>query len=234
MIRNMTFANSVLLAQLRRTRINKSLCLLTIGTFFGLSVYAQEGPRADLSFSYSFVRYNSAQTIQAFTANGGIGTLGWNFNNHVAVEAELGGYHNGNVNNYQFDTTTFSYLFGPRISYGRSRRMDPYFHILFGGQNASTSIAKSSVLVVNPLIATTSSGSRYSASTNNWAMAVGGGLDIKLTRMVTFRPAQVDYYLTRIEAINVTVPAGASTPSARNQNNFRYAAGIQFSFGGAQ
>src|ERR1700759_2296351 len=115
--------------------------------------FAQEVPKVDLFFGYSFLRYNSAQTIPAFTANGGIGTLGINFNNHIALEAELGGYHNGNVNDYHFDTTSFSYLFGPRISYGRSRRVDPYFHILFGGQYASTSIAASSILVVNPLIA---------------------------------------------------------------------------------
>src|SRR4051812_993017 len=86
---------------------------------------AQEVPKADLFFGYSFLRYNSAQTIPAFTANGGVGTFGWNFNNHIALEAELGGYHNGNVNNYNFDSTSFSYLFGPRISLGRRKTVDP-------------------------------------------------------------------------------------------------------------
>jgi opacity protein-like surface antigen len=196
--------------------MRKSLCLLTLGTLFGLSVYAQEGPKADLFLGYSFVRYNSAQTIPAFTANGGIATFGWNFSDHLALEAELGGYHNGNVNNYQFDSTAFSYLFGPRISYGRAKKMDPYIHALFGGQNFSTGIAN------------------VSTATNNFAMAIGGGLDFRLNRRITIRPVQLDYYLTRIEAPNVTLPAGSSTPSARNQNNLRYAAGIQFTFGGPQ
>jgi hypothetical protein len=216
--------------KLGRVNVKKSLSLLALGALFVGSMYAQEGPKADLTFGYSFLRYNSAQTIPAFTANGGIGTFGWNFTDHIALEAELGGYHNGNVNNYQFDTTTFSYLFGPRISYGRARKIDPYFHILFGGQNASTSIAKGSILVVNPL----ASGARYSQATNSWAMAVGGGIDIRMTKSLTLRPAQIDYYLTRFEAINVTVPPGTTVPSARNQNNFRYAAGIQLTFGGTQ
>jgi len=214
--------------------MRKNLCLLTLGTLFGLSVYAQEGPRADLFFGYSFLRYNSAQTIPAFTANGGLATFAWNFNNHLAVEAELGGYHNGNVNNYSFDSTSFSYLFGPRISYGRSKRIDPYIHVLFGGQNASSSISKSSILVVNPLTASSNSSGLYSAATNAFAMAAGGGLDIKLSKLITLRPIQLDYYLTRFEVPNVTLPAGSTAPSARNQNNLRYAAGIQFTFGGPQ
>ena len=214
--------------------MRKTFYLAVLTSLFGLGIYAQEGPRADLTLSYSFLRVNSAQTIPAFTANGGMGTFAWNLTNMIGIEAELGGYHNGNINNRQVDTTFFSYLFGPRLSWGRSKRIDPYIHTLFGGQNTSTSISKDSVVVVNPLIAVNSSGNRYSAATNNFAMAIGGGLDIKLTHTLTLRPAQIDYYLSRIEAINVTVPPGQSVPSARNQNNFRYAAGLQFTFGGAQ
>jgi len=215
--------------------MKKILCLITLGGLFGLSVYAQEGPNADLFFGYSFLRYNSAQTIPAFTANGGLGTFAWNFSDHIGVEAELGGYHNGNIHDYQLDTTTFSYLFGPRISYGRSKRIDPYIHALFGGQNLSTSISSKSILVVNPPIYTGSTPpARYSVATNAFAMAVGGGLDIKLSKVLTLRPAQIDYYLTRFEAPDFTLPPGTTSPTARNQNNFRYAAGIAFNFGGAR
>jgi len=194
---------------------------------------AQDVPKADVFFGYSFLRFNSAQTIPAFTANGGLGTLAWDINNHVALEAELGGYHNGNVNNYHFDTTTFNYLFGPRLSLGRSRTIDPYFHILWGGQYATTSIASNSILVTNPLIAPGATPpERYKTSTNSFAMAVGGGLDIKLSHSVVLRPIQADYFLTRFEAPDVTQPPGTTNPRARNQNNFRYAAGIAFNFGG--
>ena len=219
------------------------LYLLPLGVLFGLSLQAQEAPpKADLFFGYSFLRYNSAQTIPAFTANGGIGTFAWNFNDHIGLEAELGGYHNGNVNNYQFDSTSFSYLFGPRASLGRHKRIDPYLHILFGGQDFHTSIAQSSVLVVNPFIVnpstnTTStklSNGRYQTSQNSFAMAVGGGLDIRLTKLFTLRPIQADYYMTNFSAPSVTEPIGATVPSARTQHDFRYAAGVAFNFGGGQ
>lgn len=211
--------------------MKRIVCLLALSSMYPLGVFAQDVPKADLFFGYSFVRYNSAQTIPAFTANGGLGTFAFNFNNHIAMEAELGGYHNGNVNNYHFDSTAFSYLFGPRLSYGRSKTFDPYFHILFGGQNFSTSIAQGSVLVVNPLTTDKLHDGRYQTATNSWAMAVGGGIDIKMGKVMTLRPIQLDYYITRLEAPDVTEPAGTTAPSARNQHNLRYAAGIGFNFG---
>jgi len=212
--------------------MKRVFCLVVLGSIFGLCALAQEGGKADLFLGYSFVRNNSAQTIPAFTSNGGIGTFAWNFNDYIGMEAELGGYHNGNVNSYHFDTTNFSYLFGPRFSWGRQKTVAPYIHTLFGGQNATTSIAASSVLVVNPMATDKlSSDGRYKATTNSFAMAVGGGIDIKLGKSFILRPIQVDYFLTRLEAPDVTVPPGTSVPTARNQNNFRFAAGIAFNFG---
>jgi len=215
--------------------MSKTLCVsgivMAVLLFGGIGAMAQDTPKADLFFGYSFLRYNSAQTVPAFTANGGIGSFGLNVNDHIGLEAELGGYHNGNVNNYHFDSTTFSFLFGPRLSYGRSKKVDPYFHVLFGGQHGTSSIAADSILVVNPLVNAPSNG-RYKGSQTSFAMAVGGGIDIKLSKAVTFRPVQIDYYLTRFEAPEVVVPTDSNLKTARNQNNFRYAAGIQFTFGG--
>jgi len=211
--------------------MKKSFALAIGVVLCSLCAFAQDVPKADVFFGYSFLRYNSAQTVPAFTANGGIGTFGWNFSDHIALESELGGYHNGNVNNYHFDSTTFSFLFGPRLSYGRSKKFDPYFHVLFGGQHGTSSIAADSILVVNPLVNAPSASGRYKGSQTTFAMAVGGGIDIKLGKAVTFRPVQVDYYLTRFEAPEVVVPTGSNLKTARNQNNFRYATGIQFTFG---
>jgi opacity protein-like surface antigen len=213
--------------------MKKCLCLLTMCGLFGWSAYAQDGPKADLFIGYSFLRYNSAQTIPAFTANGGIGTFAYNFTNHLGIEAELGGYHNGNVNNFQFDSTSFSYLFGPRISWGRSKRIDPYVHLLVGGQYGTTSISSKSILVINPPIVTgTTPPTRYSADQNTFAFAAGGGLDIRLSKMFSLRPIQLDYYLTNYTTPSVAAPLAGST--SRVQNDLRYAAGILFNFGGAQ
>jgi len=192
---------------------------------------AQEVPKVDLFFGYSFLRANQAQSVPAFTANGGLFNVGFNFNNHIALEAEFGGYHNGNVSGKEFDTTSFSYLFGPRFSLGRSRKVDPYFHVLFGVNRAATSVAADSVLIPTPQSATPSSNGRFEASQANFAMAAGGGLDIKLSRHVVLRPIQLDYYLTRFQTPDVLVPTGGTSEN-RNQHDLRFAAGIAFNIGG--
>ena len=94
------------------------------GVLFGVGAIADDIPKADLFFGYSMFRANSARDIPAFTNNGGLGTFAWNFTNHIAAEFEFGGYHNGNIHDIRFDTTEMTYLFGPRFSLGRSRRVD--------------------------------------------------------------------------------------------------------------
>src|SRR5689334_2396459 len=110
--------------------MNRSLSAALLCVLFGVAAVAQDVPKADVFLGYSFLRVNSASSIPAFTMNGGLGTLGLNINNHVGIEAEFGGYHNGNINNHEFDTTAFTFLFGPRLSVGRSKVFDPYIHAL--------------------------------------------------------------------------------------------------------
>jgi len=178
-----------------------------------------------LFLGYSFLRANSARNIPAFTNNGGVGTFGWNFNPHIALEAEFGGYHNGNIHNVQFDTTEMTYLFGPRFSLSRARRVIPYVHTLFGGIHLTTSLP---VTVVPTPVNTTPTTTRIKASQDTFAMALGGGLDIKLNHYMMLRPIQLDYLMTRLEDFGQS-----GTPSQnRNQHNLRFAAGLTFTFGG--
>ena len=192
----------------------------------GSAAVAQDAPKADLFLGYSFLRANSARDIPAFTNNGGLGTLAWNFNPHIALEAEFGGYHNGNIHNIEFDTTEMTYLFGPRISLSRAKRVIPYIHVLVGGIYLTTSLPVT--VVPTPVTTTTTTGTtvRIASHQNNFAMAAGGGLDIKLSQSVMLRPIQFDYVLTRLQDL------GASGSQNRDQNNLRYAAGIAFTFGG--
>ena len=71
---------------------------------FGLLAVAQDRPpKVDTFFGYSFLRVNSDQNIPAFTMNGGLFNAGFNLTNHFAIEAEFGGYHNGNVRCQPYD-----------------------------------------------------------------------------------------------------------------------------------
>lgn len=194
--------------------------LLVLTPLLASGALAQdELPSADGFFGFSVLRANSAQTILPYTSLGGVGTLGWNINEHIGIEAEFGGYHNGFVNSYHSDTNSVTYLFGPRWSFGRLKRFDPYFHVLLGGIHTATSILDQPA--INP--PATQSAARHTVSQDGFTMAIGGGLDIRLQKYVSFRPIQVDYVPSMLSNIG---PSGLSNDSFRN--NFRFCVGFMF------
>jgi opacity protein-like surface antigen len=187
----------------------------------------------DAFLGYSFLRVNSAEDIPSFNANGGVGTLAWNITNHIGFETEFGGYYHGSTK-YHFSTTGFSYLFGPRVSYGRTKRFDPYAHFLLGGMNASSSIASFSVLIPTPHTVIVPPSGRFGASQNNFAMAAGGGVDLKLTKYILVRLAQIDYLYTRFATPAILGNGQGIGPSiSSSKNNFRYSVGFVFNFNDA-
>jgi outer membrane immunogenic protein len=52
-------------------------------------------------------------------------------------------------------------------------------------------------------------------------MTVGGGVDVKISRRFSIRPAQVDYLLTRFNEFGT---------GAQTQNNLRVSTGVVFHF----
>jgi hypothetical protein len=77
-------------------------------------------------------------------------------------------------------------LWSPAIP-GREKESIPT-SIYCLGQNFGTGIDVNSVLVVNPLGSTKLANGRYHTSQNNFAIAVGGGLDIRLTKCLLCGP----------------------------------------------
>jgi hypothetical protein len=66
---------------------------------------------------------------------------------------------------------------------------------------------------------------RLVASNWGFSMLAGGGIDIKMSKHTYFRPIGTDYYLTRFP--NNLFGSGSTT----NRNNFRYTAGLNFTWG---
>jgi hypothetical protein len=190
---------------------------------FGVGALAQdEMPLTEVGLQYQMLRVNSSRDVPAFTANGGTASLQFNFMDHLAGVAELGAQHNGNIHNIHLDNTWATYLFGPRYSITkRSSRFAPALECLLGGVNVSGSI-RSPLLPNIP-------GARLTAGQSAFAMAVGGTFDIRLNHLISIRPIQLDYLLTRLSSR--TAVNGFETFS---QNNLRYGAGVVFSLGTKQ
>ena len=180
---------------------------ILLGTLlvFGVVASAQETaptPTAEVGFSYSYTRVNPGGALSSANANGGYGYVEYNFNKVVGLVADAGGI--------RLQNTTFQYLFGPRLNW-RMSRFTPYLQTLVGGQRFSNGLDPSSTTP------------RLAAAQNNFAAAIGGGIDYNLTNHIALKPIQVEYLVAEV------------SPAARDlnfvQNNLRYSAGVVFRFG---
>jgi hypothetical protein len=191
----------------------------------GLAAWAQEFPKAELGIDYSFTHYEpSARYSQSHNLNGGGGSIVFNLNRYFGIKADLQGYTSGTTTFripvgtkilpaggiFSVQGNLFTYMFGPQIKV-RTSRVAPFGELLFGGahSNVYANLFRSAHLI------------GASPANNAFAMVFGGGFDVPISGLVSIRPVQVDYMLTRFGNIIVT----------NNQNNIRYQAGVVFNLG---
>jgi hypothetical protein len=153
------------------------------------------------------------------------GLSGWN----AAVSVTLGSW--GVVadfsNHYGASTNNFTpignggrgtaFLFGPQYSFRHIPRVTPFVHALFGGvEGAQAGVMGAALGAGGSCPAPACSGITYYPETA-FALALGGGLDIKIRNHLWIRPIQADY-------IRQNFSDGA-------MNSPRISAGIVFRFG---
>jgi hypothetical protein len=198
----------------------------------GLAAWAQEFPKADLGFDYSYARYApSASYSKGHSINGGGGSVTFNINEYVGIEMNLQGYgSNHTAFNIPPNATfpgglsgdvqgnLFTYLFGPQVRI-RAHRFQPFAHLLFGGAHTNV-YGNAFTHLCQPIVGGCALSKAPAADA--FAMEFGGGFDIPINKTDSFRPAEIGYLLTRF-----TNPLTGTN----NQNNFHYSAGIYFSLG---
>lgn len=186
-------------------RITALLAFFAVAAASAIAQEAPPTPVAEVGMAFSSATFHPGSGTPSFTALGGSGTVVLNVNNVLGVVADLGAYHNGADAN--FSPTTFSYLFGPRLNFRRSKLV-PYVQTLFGGARVSSSL-------VDP-------NSGATVSEKGFAAAFGGGMDVRLSDHIAVKPFQLEYLMTRLPNI---------WSSNNIQNNLRYSAGVVFTFG---
>ena len=177
------------------------VCLLAFLSFTAAAAFAQETPKLDVSVGYSYFRDNpSTSGVPSFNLHGGSASAAYNFNDWLGAVADFGGYHANNILGSGVDGTLSTYLFGPRISYRKHERFTPFAQTLFGVAHSSVS---------------------FGGTDNAFAASFGGGVDVKISNRFSWRPAQVEYLLTRFQE---------ATTNRETQNNLRVTTGLVFHF----
>jgi outer membrane protein OmpA-like peptidoglycan-associated protein len=177
---------------------------------------------------YTYVHFYSQNVVPSLSLNGGSAQFAYNFNRWLGGVLDAGAVTNNSFGGLAINNTQAFFMAGPRFSL-RRHRFRPYFQTVFGGvyYTASTQVngfvAQGPPILTNgiPLLPVTA---RIGTTQTKFAMAIGGGLDIRLARWLYFRPGSVDYYYTRIGDFR--------DPGDNSQNNIRYTAGLDFLFGG--
>ena len=209
----------------------KTIELTMVVLLLGLAASAQEFPRYEVAVDYSYARFNpNAAYTQAKSLNGGGGSIVINWNEYLGIKADFQGYGSNKTTfnimpNPRFPTgatgvvsgNLFTYMFGPQFKV-RAHGLHPYAHLLFGAAHSNV-YHNAYGTICQPIVG--SCAFKGAPSENAFAMAFGGGVDIPLHHVVSFRPVEIDYLLTDF----------TNQFANSNQNNFRYSAGVVFSFG---
>ncbi len=199
----------------------KKTLVLSAYMLIGIGVSAaQDVPKAEIAFGYSFINVHpDFPQITSYNLNGGGASFVFNAGHYFGIKAEFMDYtggggaqlralgYNGNVSG-----NLFSYEFGPVIK-KHSGKIQPFGEALFGAAHTGTYAT-----IYNAIHGIQAAGN----SNNSFAMELGGGLDIPVNRIVSIRPVEVDYLFTKFSANNISA----------TQNNFRYFGGIDLTLGG--
>ncbi len=195
---------------------------LAIGLLFSAlltgSAFAQQPPKLDIFGGYSFgsVGNPSFASAPSTNLNGFTAAVTANLKSWLGVVGDFSRYSGSprlqvglplacpvdnpgcGLQNTAVATHVQSFLFGPQVSFRRFSRVTPFAHGLFGAGTFGDHVAM------------------LQASTQGFAMALGGGADYTLAPRFSWR-FQADY--RRIGF------------SERRQNNFRVSTGLVFHLG---
>jgi len=203
----------------------KWIAVIAFSLVVTLTAVAQEVPKFEVPVGFSFVNVHpDLSPITSFNIFGGGGGFVYNITPILGIKADFMGYTQGSGvrqtltnNGYtvagQVSGNVFTYMFGPQFK-KHSGKLQPFGQGLFGAAHSNAYAG-----IYDSIHGITTG----STNNNAFAMEFGGGLDIPVTKNIQLRPVEVDYLYTRF-GVNGTSYTG-------NQNNFKYVAGVNFTFG---
>jgi hypothetical protein len=198
---------------------------------FALTASATDVPRFETYFGFDWVRFNPDVTdIPSFHADGGSAQFMYNFSKGIGLALDVGAVTKDTFGGF-FTNRQAHFLIGPRYGYHNHTRFTPFVEVLFGAADSSVSVDINNIGRVPSVLPSSSItvppdvdvSAKLSLSRTSFAMMAGGGLDIRLTKRITYRLFDTDYYLSR--------PTSLFSGEDVNRNNFRVTTGVNFTWG---
>jgi outer membrane immunogenic protein len=192
---------------MRKTQFILLPLTLAACSLFAANASAQSGSLLEAGVNYNYVRTNAAPgNCGCINLQGGSGWAAYNFTRSFGIVGEVASQHASNISPFAADLTLTSFMGGVRYKKSIGGRFSPFAQVLLGGAHASGSMAPGN--------------SGIPGSPNAFAMAAGGGIDLRLSRHFALRIIQADYYYTRLaNGVN------------DHQNNLRIGVGLLIRLG---
>jgi outer membrane immunogenic protein len=192
----------------RHMRIFVNILLLSLTS----AAMAQQKPANtfDASATFSELRANApVGGCGCFWMAGGTGELTYPVWRNFSGVAEVAGHSTGNIPGFNVGLSLVSGMGGLRMRWPTHTRFQPFVQVLFGGVHGFDSYFPVPV------------GKLPTSYDTSFAMAVGGGLDIAVSRHVWIRALKADYNYSSLRNLQ-----------GDNQNQLRIGAGVLFRGGG--
>ena len=192
----------------RRIRIFVNTLLLSLTT----AAVAQQKPSntIDGSITFSELRANApVGGCGCFWMAGGTGEISYPVWRNFSAVAEVAGHTTGHIPDFNTGLSLLSGMGGVRLRVPNHTRFQPFAQALFGGVHGFDSYFPAPV------------GKLPTSYDTSFALAVGGGLDVTISKHVWIRALKADYNYSALRNLQ-----------GDNQNQLRIGAGILLRAGG--
>jgi opacity protein-like surface antigen len=211
------------------------------GEFFG--GYTNE--RVQNADNVSLFTSNSSNTnITNLGSNDRFSTNGFDFEgtgyftrtkSAIGITGDISGTYRTENNSFSFTGANgtfrnrlqfYNFLAGPQYKFRSNSRVEPFARVLFGVAHVRNGVSSSTTTTTGTTTSTTTSS--FNDNTTDFAMAVGGGLDVGVSDRVAVRVFQFDYnpVFQRDRTVSNPFGTGNFTINGQRQDNLRFAVGI--------
>jgi len=166
------------------------------------SAKAQDFPKAEVFGGYSYLRADGANL------NGWNASVSGNLNSWFGLVADFSGHYDSASTRSEFtfpgfpgippfpgsstivrsETSAHTFLAGPRFSYRKIEQITPFAHVLLGASRRHVESEVDFGVLGRTF---------FSSNSTAFAAALGGGLDVALSKNIALRVVQADYLPTR-------------------------------------
>ena len=178
---------------------------------FPLAAPAQK-PKNSLDTTVMFTELHANAPVGGcgcFWMSGGTGEIAIPIWRNFSAVAQVNGQRTGNIPDFNVGLSLLNGLGGLRMRVPTHTLLQPYGQALFGGVHGFDSYFPAPV------------GKLPTSYDTSFAMAIGGGVDLAVSRHIWIRAVQADYHYSELRNLQ-----------GNRQNQFRIGAGIVFRVAG--